>query len=174
MRRSHLTRRNNWLNQSTAGFEQLPTIADRQTKFAKTVADEQAVFGLFTNAVKSNRDEWVYDFEVANLRNKALFFTDTYNASLDNKDETYNSVIKWSSTLRNRLQRGERIVYNDGNRIQSLYRPFVTKWHFADIYLNDRLTKKPLRNVRAGFETIQLGNLLPKYRSAQTIFCIGY
>ncbi len=133
--------KNNWLNQSTAGFEQLITVADRRTKFAKATADEQAVFGLFTNAVKSNRDEWVYDFDVANLRNKALFFADTYNESVDNKDETYNPVIKWSSTLRDKFQRGERIVYNDGYRVQSLYRPFVAKWHLADVALNDRLTK---------------------------------
>ncbi len=130
-----------WLNQSDSNFEQLLSLANRETKFAKTVVDEQAVFGLFTNAVKSNRDDWVYDFEIANLRNKALFFADTYNEALDNKDESYNPVIKWSSTLRDIFQRGERLVYNDGNRIQSLYRPFVLKWHLADITLNDRLTR---------------------------------
>ena len=132
---------NNWLNQSNSDFETLPPLANRETKFAKTATDEHAVFGLFTNAVKSNRDDWVYDFEIANLRNKALFFADTYNESLDNNDETYNPVIKWSSTLRDRFQRGERIVYNDGNRVPLLYRPFVNKWHFADIALNDRLTR---------------------------------
>ena len=131
----------NWLNQSDSGFVELIVLADRQTKFAKTVASEQAVFGLFTNAVKSNRDDWVYDFEIANLRNKVLFFADTYNDSLDGEDHDYNPVIKWSSTLRDRLRRGERIIYNDGNRIQSLYRPFVAKWLFADIALNDRLTR---------------------------------
>ena len=134
-------KRNDWLNQSSSNFETLLALANRETKFAKTAADEQAVFGLFTNAVKSNRDDWVYDFEIANLRNKALFFADTYNESLDNNDETYNPVIKWSNTLRDRFQRGERIVYNDGNRLQLLYRPFVSKWHFADIALNDRLTR---------------------------------
>ena len=130
-----------WLNQSDGTFQQLTPLADRETKFAKATTDERAVFGLFTNAVKSNRDDWVYDFEIANLRNKALFFADTYNDSLDNKDETYNPVIKWSSTLRDTFQRGERLIYNDGNRIRSLYRPFVAKWFFADIAVNDRLTR---------------------------------
>ena len=131
----------NWLNQSDSDFERLLPLANRETKFAKSVADEQAVFGLFTNAVKSNRDDWVYDFEVANLRNKALFFSDTYNEFLDNENESYDPVIKWSSTLRDRFQRGERIVYNDGNRVPSLYRPFVAKWYLADVALNDRLTR---------------------------------
>ena len=130
-----------WLNQSDGIFGILIPLANRETKFAKAAGDEQAVFNLFTNAVKSNRDEWVYDVAVANLRNKALFFADTYNELMDNDDESYNPIIKWSSTLRDRFQRGERIVYNDGNRIRSLYRPFVGKWHFADVAMNDRLTR---------------------------------
>ena len=134
-------KRNDWLNQSNTDFEALLPLANRETKFAKTASDEQAVFGLFTNAVKSNRDDWVYDFDVSSLRAKALFFADTYNESLDNNDKTYNQAIKWSSTLRDRFQRSERIVYNDGNRVRLLYRPFVNKWHFADIALNDRLTR---------------------------------
>ena len=134
-------KRNEWLNQSKSDFDRLVPLANRETKFAKTAADEQAVFCLFTNAVKSNRDDWVYDFDVSSLRAKALFFADTYNESLDNIDKTHNQAIKWSSTLRDRFQRGERIVYNDGNRVRLLYRPFVNKWHFADIALNDRLTR---------------------------------
>ena len=130
----------NWLNQSDSGFVELIVLADRQTKFTKTVASEQAVFGLFTNAVKSNRDDWVYDFEIANLRNKVLFFADTYNESLDSHDDSYNQVIKWSRDLRNEYRRGRRVVYNDGNRIMSLYRPFVVKHHFADFIMNDVLT----------------------------------
>ena len=130
-----------WLNQSDSDFETLIPLANRETKFAKVIGDEQAVFGLFTSGVKTNRDEWAYDFAVSNLRNKVLFFADTYNELMDNDDESYNPIIKWSSTLRDRFQRGERIVYNDGNRIQSLYRPFVGKWHFADVAMNDRLTR---------------------------------
>ena len=131
----------NWLNQSDPGFANLPSLANRETKFAQSAADAQAIFGLFTNAVKSNRDDWVYDFDARRLRDKVLFFADTYNDALDNRDKSYNPVIKWSSTLRDRFQRGERIVYNDGNRIQSLWRPFVAKWHFAEVIMNDRLTR---------------------------------
>ena len=133
-------KRNEWLNQSNSDFETLLVLANRETKFAKTVADKQAVFGLFTNAVKSNRDDWVYDFEIPNLRNKALFFADTYNESLDAADNSYDPVIKWSRDLRNEFQRGRRIVYSEANRIQSLYRPFVIKQHFADYTMNDVLT----------------------------------
>ena len=132
-----------WLGQSVRRYEfqQLMPLANQETKLAGMGGEEQTVFRLFANAVKSNRDEWVYDFDVRALREKALFFADSYNAALDAGDESYDPVIKWSSSLRDRFKRGESIVYNDGNRIQSLWRPFVSKWHIADPKLNDRLTK---------------------------------
>ena len=134
---------NQWLNQSVNQyrFRQLMPLADKQAKFARTASDGRAVFGLFANGAKSNRDEWVYDFDVSNLRNKALFFADVYNRLLDDGDESYDPTIKWSRDLRNEFQRGRRIVYNDADRIQSLYRPFVAKHHFADFTMNDVLTR---------------------------------
>ena len=133
--------KSNWLNQSNSDFANLMPLANRQTKFARATDDGQAVFGLFTNAMKSNRDDWVFDFDVHNLRDKALFFADTYNEFLDNDAKSYDPIIKWSSTLQERFRRGERIVYNDANRIQTLFRPFVVKHHFAEVAMNDRLTQ---------------------------------
>ena len=55
-----------------------------------------------------------------NLRDKALFFSDTYNEGaifLDATDnKSYDPVIKWSRDLRNEFRRGRRIVYNEANR----------------------------------------------------------
>ena len=134
-------KRNNWLNQSNPEFERLMPLADRQTKFAKSVSDEQAVFNLFSNGVKTNRDEWVFDFDVHNLRNKMLFFADIYNLLLDDDENSYPPDIKWSRDLRNEFRRGRRIVYSEANRVQSLRRPFVVKNHFADFTMNDVLTR---------------------------------
>ena len=131
----------NWLNQSNPEFIKLLALADRQTKFAAISGSDQAVFRLFANAVKSNRDDWVFDFDVRNLRDKALFFSDTYNESLASGNESYDSFIKWSSTLQERFRRKEQIVYNDAYRMQTLFRPFVVKHHFAEVAMNDRLTQ---------------------------------
>ena len=134
-------RRSEWLNQANTNFEGLLPIADRPTKFAKNPSDERAVFGLFSNGAKSNRDEWVYDFDVGSLRSKALFFTDRYNELIASRGQSYAPTIKWSSTLRDRFNRKERIDYNDARRIESFYRPFVLMHHFAEVALNDRLTR---------------------------------
>ena len=132
--------KNNWLDQSNSDFDDLLTLANRKTKFAKTASEEQAMFGLVTNAVKSNRDDWVYDFDVDSLRNKAQFFADRYNEFLDTSDQSYNPIIKWSHALYDRFERGERMDYNNADYTQSLWRPFVVKNYIAETALNDRLT----------------------------------
>ena len=133
--------KNNWFNQSDSDFDNLIPLANRQTKLAKLDGEGRAVFDLFSNGAKTNRDEWVYDFNVTNLRSKALYFADVYNGLLSSDGESYDPAIKWSSTLRDRFHRNERIVYNDAKRIESLYRPFVVLHHYTDVALNDRLTR---------------------------------
>ena len=131
----------NWLNQSDTDFGNLLQLSDRGTKRSKTAVGQNAIFHRHSMAVATNRDEWVYDFDVRNLRDKALFFADTYNELQDTNDTSYDTVIKWSRDLRNEFDRGKRIVYNEANRILSNYRPFVTKHHFADFTMNDVLTR---------------------------------
>ena len=134
--------KHNWLNQSVSDFGELLPLIDRKVKHSSQPMRGQTVFGLYSLAVSTNRDEWVYDFDIQNLREKALFFADTYNDLLDNSDYSYPISIKWSRDLRNEFQRGRRIIYSEANRIQSLYRPFVVKHHFADFTMNDVLTGK--------------------------------
>ena len=134
-------RRNDWLNQSNPEFDNLIVLADKETKSARNSNGERAVFGLYSMGVSTNRDEWVYDFAIHNLREKALFFADTYNELLDIGNSSYPTDIKWSRDLRNEFRRGRRIVYSEANRIQSLYRPFTIKHHFANFTMNDVLTR---------------------------------
>ena len=102
--------RGNWLNQINADFERLLPIADRHTRLAKDSSSEQAVFGRYSLGVSTNRDEWVYDFDARNLRDKALFFADTYNEFLDTDNGSLDPVIKWSEATRNHLNRQRRII----------------------------------------------------------------
>ena len=132
--------KHNWLNKGHPDFENLTPLVSRRTKLAKTAGEEMSVFGLRALGVNTARDEWVYDFGVRNLRDKALFFADTYNELLAKDDRSYPPIIKWSSTLHDIFNRGERLVYNDGKRLESLYRPFVSKHYFAETGMSDRLT----------------------------------
>ncbi len=133
--------KHNWLNKIDADFEKMLPVANRQTRFARATDDEESMFTGYSMGVSTNRDNWVYDFDMHSLRDKALFFSDTYNEFLDTDDKSFDPVIKWSRDLRNEFGRGRRIVFSDANRIRSLYRPFVVKQHFADFIMNDVLTR---------------------------------
>ena len=69
----------NWISQSNTNFEGLLLLADRQTKTAKSAAEERAVFKLNALGINTARDEWVYEFDVPSLREKVLFFADAYS-----------------------------------------------------------------------------------------------
>ena len=133
--------RNDWLNQSDSDFESLLSLANTDTKFAKSSADKQAVFALYSIGTDTHRDEWVYDYNLGNLRGKALFFANTYNRILNNNGEPTDPTIKWSEAVRNRFLRGRRIAYGDDNRILALYRPFTNKYYYAEPIMSDRLTR---------------------------------
>ena len=133
--------RHNWLEPANPRFAKLLPLADVTARPPEAVDAGQAVFRLMCNAAKSNRDAWVYDFDKANLREKALFFAGEYNRALDEDEGRIPSTIKWSRDLGNEFRRGQRIVYSEESEIQTLFRPFVVKHHFADFTMNDVLTR---------------------------------
>ena len=133
-------KKGNWLNQSNSDFSQLLPLANKATKLTKLISSERAVFKRYSLGVSTNRDDWVYDFDGRNLRDKALFFAATYNEFLDSGNQSFDPVIKWSEAIRGHFDRRRRIIYSEANRIKNLYRPFTVKHHFADVVMNDRLT----------------------------------
>ncbi len=51
-------------------------LANRQTKLAKSTDGEQAVFGLYSMGISTNRDEWVYDFDEKGIAEKSFSFVE--------------------------------------------------------------------------------------------------
>ena len=130
----------NWLNQSSRDFEGLIPLASREVKLSRSATSRQVIFGLHSMGVSTNRDDWVYDIDVGNLRKKARFFADSYNGYLDENDQSFAPVIKWSASIRDHFRKKRRIEYSEANRLRLIYRPFVVKDYFADYVMSDRLT----------------------------------
>ncbi|QYX31441.1 type ISP restriction/modification enzyme [Sphaerospermopsis torques-reginae] len=84
----------NWINQADNDFDDLLPLVDKDVKAGKA---EAAVFKLFSRGIETNRDEWVYDFNRASLKNKILFLSVKYNYSVDNQEK--DLCIKWNSSL---------------------------------------------------------------------------
>jgi len=126
-------KKHNWLNQSDNDFNQLLPLIDKEVKSGKS---EKAVFKLFSSGLKTQRDEWVYDFSRDTLEAKMRFFVDVYQRTF--KDENYQerNQIKWDRELTKYLSKRISKVFNDANMLISYYRPYTKQWLYFDKHFN--------------------------------------
>lgn len=130
---------NNWINLSKDNdWEELVDVSE--------------IFGLLTNGIVTNRDEWVYDFDKKNLNNKVLYLSKIYNRNTLG----YDTVIKWSETLKRRHDSNLKSSHNKEYIIPIAYRAFVKKHFYSDHIFSDRLTSK-----HYNFYGQKLGNINP-------------
>ena len=139
----------NWLNQSNSDFEKLLSLANRQTKLAKRIEDEQAVFGLYSLGVITARDEWVYDFDINDLGKKVRAFINSYEEvraehggkSVDNA--ALGTTIKWTRDLKRQLRLDSPNIFDRQNVRWTLFRPFVTRSMYFSQNLNEMQYQMP-------------------------------
>ena len=128
------------------------------TKEAKSegVIDVQTIFRNYGGGVKTNRDEWAYDFNARRLADKIRRFIDTYNGEIDrwrrrgsNSTTVDNFVtyddekIKWSEGLKSYLQRGQYFSFDEDKICPSLYRPFCKEYLYFDRSIVERVYQFP-------------------------------
>ena len=141
--------KNNWLNQADTNFADLMPLASRLTKLAKTVEDEQAVFGLYSVGVSTNRDEWVYDYTLEHLRTKVQLLISTYEETRSKlggtavEDDLLPMTIKWTRDLKRQLQKDVSNIYSGNSARLALYRPFVHKALYYSHNLNEMRYQLP-------------------------------
>ncbi|OIQ77079.1 N-6 DNA methylase [mine drainage metagenome] len=103
----------NWINLTHNDFDALLPLASKETKAAKTAAQERAVFKLFSLGVVTNRDEWVYDEDDAHLSAKVRFLIATYNDQLAKPNSAdLGTLIKWTRALKAIFVRGQSLSFD--------------------------------------------------------------
>ena len=137
----------NWVNLTSNDFDTLLPLASKETKAAKTAGQERAIFKLFTNAVNTARDEWVYDLDSAALKHKLAFLIDAYNKEFEATKKRgkvdpklVSKAIKWSAGLLGNVGRVLAAPFSRTKVIESAYRPFFSLAYYADPIFSDRLT----------------------------------
>ncbi len=141
--------KDNWLNQSNTNFASLMPLADRQTKLAKSSGEEEAVFGLYSMGVVTNRDEWVYDFDADELGRKVRIFINLYEESRavhggkDVDNDTLGTTIKWTRDLKRQLRLDAPNVFDRKSIRQTLFRPFVGRSLYFNQSLNEMQYQLP-------------------------------
>ncbi|MEY4937733.1 MAG: hypothetical protein RIS64_4092 [Bacteroidota bacterium] len=143
---------NNWINLSEDNdWESLMPVCDKEVKNGK---GGNALFELYSLGVVTNRDEWVYDFNIKSLINKVNFFYNFYSSEMtrwQNSDKQLainhfiDRTIKWTEELENHLKKGSKLIFNENKIRTALYRPFVKQNMYFDkiithrIYQNDKV-----------------------------------
>ncbi len=138
-----------------SGFD---TFIPMGTKEAKATKGEAAdvLFKTYSNGVKTNRDAWVYNFNHNTLAENMSKMISNYNtevaqwgqrpdreANLDDFVVSDETKIKWSSTLKRKLQSGQTTAFTEAKIRQSIYRPFAKYNLYFDRMMTDRVLVFP-------------------------------
>jgi predicted helicase len=126
-------KKHNWLNQSDNDFDQLLPLIDKDVKSGKS---EKALFKLFSSGLKTQRDEWVYDFSRDTLEAKMRFCVDVYQRTFEDENYQERNQIKWDRELTKYLFQRIPKVFNDANMLMSYYRPYTKQWLYFDKHFN--------------------------------------
>ena len=145
--------KNNWLNQSDSDFDSLLPLADRQTKLAKAVSDEQSVFGLYSLGVVTNRDDWAWDPSAPALAKKMSAFISIYQQEMsrykleqpeaNQVSDWVDRTIKWTSELEAHLSNGDILKFDRRRVTPGLFRPFVAKQCYYSPIVTHRRYQMP-------------------------------
>lgn len=177
----------NWVNLTDNDFEDHIPLASKETKAAKTNRDVKAIFRKFSLGVVTARDEWVYDFDSAEVTKKVKYLIDEYNAELHRLkgnlrrraglEDRLDSNIKWSRAVKNDLSKSVEYHYDSTRISSSLYRPFVKQALYFSKKLNemtyqldmlfpDKISQNQYISIVAGsrldFATLA-GDAIPNY-----------
>lgn len=131
----------NWVNLTENDWDEFLPSYDKKTRSALSKSSERAVFKLGANAIKTNRDEWLYDEDSARLTERVSYFVEVHNREIAAGKRTfdeYDKSIKWSSGL---LGRKKQVNFDKYRIVESLYRPFVKLQYYSEPALSDRLTE---------------------------------
>ena len=141
------------------------------TKAAKAQKGEASdvIFKTYSNGVKTNRDAWACNFSRDALTENMSKMIEIYNTEMarwgqhigredDLNDflESDDTQIKWSSTLKQKLQRGQITEFSEAKIRQSLYRAFTKSNLYFDRIMNDRVLALLVYN-----DFLTLGNIPP-------------
>ena len=138
-----------WIHQPNGDFANLMPLANRETKLAKSVSEEQAVFGLYSMGVATNRDEWVYDFDESHLSRKVRALIDSYEQTRGEYggkefyDSHLGTEIKWTRDLKRQLSLNLPNQFKKTNIRGTMFRPYVHKYLYFSQNLNEMQYQLP-------------------------------
>ena len=146
---------NDWIGQRDNTFEKFISVGDKKDANAVTI------FSTYSCGVQSNRDAWVYNSSRTQLEQKIIETTNFYNSEVRRYQNEFSSIpkehrqnlddflsndeakIKWSSSLKPKVEKGVEHAFDASKLVVSMYRPFTKQWLYFDQMFNHRPYRMP-------------------------------
>ncbi|WP_407542474.1 DEAD/DEAH box helicase family protein (plasmid) [Deinococcus radiomollis] len=160
-----------WINQRSEEFEHFLPVGDKNKG--------EAIFSMFSNGLKTNRDAWAYNsgkaVVILNIERMIDFYSvqcvkfkeATYarvlsaeqrDRAVDEFIDTDPKKISWSRGLKSDLGRSKDVHFKQESLRISLYRPFFKQHSYFNRQLNDMV--------------YQLPRLFPTAESTNLVICV--
>ena len=148
--------RHTWLTEGLhAEFDSFIPMGTKEAKSVKSEAVD-VIFKTYSNGIFTGRDAWVYNFSRTTLTENIDRTIQNYNmdvarwvqqagreTNLDVFVVSDDTKIKWSSILKQQLERGHFTEFADQKIRQAIYRPFTKTNLYFDRMMNDGLLVFP-------------------------------
>ena len=122
-----------WINQADNDWDELLPLCVRKSSAKR---GPKALFRIMSNGVKTQRDEWVYDFSSDELKKKVRYLIDVYEQARTNRSIPTEDEIKWDRELEKYRARGVSKHFDEKSLVNAAFRPFVRRSLYFDRHLN--------------------------------------
>ncbi|WP_154223907.1 DEAD/DEAH box helicase [Marinicella rhabdoformis] len=152
-----------WVNQRDDSFYDHIQLGNKSNKIDITL------FDLYSNGLKTNADDWLYNFNLSMLKSNISNFINTYNSDVYEYQRSDKSIefmevvttdpklIKWHSGIVPKAKVGKTAVFNPELIRKSLYRPFTAAWVYNDSMIIQRMALMPKIFPRPDSENLVIG-----------------
>ena len=142
-----------WLKQRDDGFAHFIAMGSKNSS---------ALFGIYSNGVKTQRDAWAHNSSKPRLSANMAAMIDFYNSEVVRFDAAYPGLdakvrqervdsfidadptrISWTRALKQDLARGRKFEFEPKCVAWSLYRPFTKQWLYFNRRFNEMVGQMP-------------------------------
>jgi len=144
-----------WLTDKLqSDFKTFLPLGDKANK-KRMKTESKTIFKLYSLGVATNRDLYVYSFDLTSLSQHANTFIDAYNAKLDiwKRQSNRSSIedvidvadvgIKWTRQTKRALQNASYTDFMISGIRLSIYRPFTKRYLYYDDFWNEEQYQTP-------------------------------
>ncbi|MCP3028769.1 type ISP restriction/modification enzyme [Halobacillus sp. A5] len=119
-----------WINQRDKTYKNFTPLYNDKDQ-------NESIFTEKTSGIVSNRDSWVYNFSKQKVYENTKRLISNYNSERLRLEKEKNKfelaernekIIKWTRSLRTKLEKNKEIKFTNNTIVKSLYRPFTKKY----------------------------------------------